>query len=420
MSDSDLKLKATKPATSTAPPQSGGEGRSRVHSLDGLRGLAALVVLFHHSLLASSAKLAGAYQARGLESLPIPKGLAPASGTLDWLITYTPLHVFWAGPEFVVVFFVLSGFVLSLPVARGRSLNAFAYYPSRMARLYLPVWGALALAAALHLLVSRHTLAGAGWWLNIHVHGLTLKALERDATLGSGAGDYGFTSVLWSLHWEVIFSLLLPILLLLPLKARSVAGALLVLCAVALSYGESKLTLELPPFLLGMLLAFQAHRIERLEHLLGRRSLGAAALGLALFAASLCLLSADWWLSPARATQGLVAAGACLLLVLALSARPLKWLLSSRPMQWTGKRAFSLYLVHEPLVVALAFALDGRAGGVTPVEFLLVATPLALLLAGLFFRVVEAPSHRFARTLGSRGGRPAVYMLEACPVRASS
>src|SRR6185312_1226739 len=105
----------------------------RVRSLDGLRGLAALIVVEHHALLATVPWLAG----------PYGPGPLPTRGSLDWLLVYTPLHIFWAGQEFVVVFFVLSGFVLSLPIARGGRLRIASYYPARLIRLYLPVWGLL-------------------------------------------------------------------------------------------------------------------------------------------------------------------------------------------------------------------------------------------------------------------------------------
>lgn len=79
----------------------------RVRALDGIRGLAAVVVVVHHTFLVSPL-LANPYQN--------PYDVRP--GTIAWWATYTPLHLFWDGTEAVFVFFVLSGFVLSLPLAR--------------------------------------------------------------------------------------------------------------------------------------------------------------------------------------------------------------------------------------------------------------------------------------------------------------
>jgi len=149
----------------------------RVHALDGLRGLAALVVVLHHALLASAPNLASVYSVSPSASL----------GKVEWLLAYTPLHIVWAGQEFVVVFFVLSGFVLSLPAVRGKQQPASSYYPSRLLRLYIPVWGALAFAAVMHVAVNHRAVDGASFWLNTHSQALGLGGLTREATLVTGA-----------------------------------------------------------------------------------------------------------------------------------------------------------------------------------------------------------------------------------------
>ncbi len=391
-------------AAACAPAASRELRRGRVRALDGLRGLAALVVLLHHLLLASAPALADPYA-----------GLPQSRGAVVLLHTYTPLHILWAGPEAVVVFFVLSGFVLSLPVARGGLLRVGSYYPSRFARLYLPVWGALALAAALHLAVNHHAVAGASWWLNAHAQPLGARAARIDASLTAGAGDWGFTTVLWSLRWEVLFSLLLPPLLLAPLgrRAWSAAGALLCFLALlraggSLGAGAARVEsgggplgasggeylLELPPFVLGALLAFHHEQLERLAARLRIRDAKSRAAKLALGAGCVGGLTAAWWLPGAENPAALIAAGACLAVVGALTISEFGGFLESPPMQWTGKRSYSLYLVHEPIVVALAFALGGRPA---PILLAAIAIPLALAASAAFFGAVEFPAHRLAR-----------------------
>ena len=83
--------------------------KSRMHSLDGLRGVAALVVVVHHLLLT----LPWFADRVGLGQLGT-KG----QFTFSWhnLFEYTPLHILYGGTEAVVIFFVLSGFVLINPV----------------------------------------------------------------------------------------------------------------------------------------------------------------------------------------------------------------------------------------------------------------------------------------------------------------
>jgi peptidoglycan/LPS O-acetylase OafA/YrhL len=378
----------------------------RLPSLDGLRGLAALVVLAHHTLLASEPTLAGPYH----------DGPFPAGGSVGWLLTYTPLHILWAGPEFVVVFFVLSGFVLSRPTAAGGARpRALSYYPRRLLRLYLPVWAAVALAAALHLALSHASLPTASWWLDAHSEPLTLEAVRQDAGLLSKyTGHWAVLDVLWSLRWEVLFSLALPLLLAVTVwvpsrsSRHSLSALVALLCCAALAWhGSSEYLLELPPFVLGMVLAFRLEQIERLGQRLRGRTPGSVSLKLLLAVACVCGLTADWWIpfGGDPAMEGfaavVVALGACLTVVAALVLVSFGAFLRSPPMAWTGRRSYSLYLVHSPIVVALAFA----AGGRFSLGYLLAAFSLSLGAAAIFFGLIEAPAHRFARGIGARSSR---------------
>lgn len=63
---------------------------------------------------------------------------------------------------------------------------------------------------------------------------------------------------------------------------------------------------------------------------------------------------------------------------------------------WLGVRVIHLYLVHEPIVVSVAFFLHAT----NPFYVALIAVPLSLLAAEVFFRMVERPSHRLAGLAG--------------------
>ena len=69
-----------------------------------------------------------------------------------------------------------------------------------------------------------------------------------------------------------------------------------------------------------------------------------------------------------------------------------------RVVRWLGKISFSLYLVHEPIVVSMTLL-------VGPAPFLLVlilALPASLLVAAAFYRLIEVPALRLSRELGRR------------------
>src|SRR6476646_3687670 len=103
----------------------------RFNSLGSLRGLAALVVVIHHHLLVFP------------DLFPTKTGVG---GWFDWL-SFTPLHLFWAGGEAVSFFFLLSGFVPTLPVWRGEELDMLNFVVRRVWRVWVPFIVAVTLAA---------------------------------------------------------------------------------------------------------------------------------------------------------------------------------------------------------------------------------------------------------------------------------
>lgn len=139
----------------------------RLRSLDGLRGIAALVVLVHHSLLVVPTMAVGYFGAR------------PPGGTLSWWMTYTPLHLLWEGTEAVYVFFVLSGVVLALPFLRDRHQRWSGYYPRRLLRLYLPVIAAVILGTAIAVISQRRPHDAASLWLQHRPAGPTPIGVVR-------------------------------------------------------------------------------------------------------------------------------------------------------------------------------------------------------------------------------------------------
>ena len=119
--------------------------RLRLEFLDGIRGLAALFIVFHHGFLALTKHT----------TQPLPANVLKTWGFLDY------------GHYAVTVFIVLSGFVLMLPVVRatdGQLQGGIFHYLKRRARRILPpYYAALVLSlAAIAFTPWRH--CGNGWW----------------------------------------------------------------------------------------------------------------------------------------------------------------------------------------------------------------------------------------------------------------
>ncbi|SEB93731.1 Peptidoglycan/LPS O-acetylase OafA/YrhL, contains acyltransferase and SGNH-hydrolase domains [Paramicrobacterium humi] len=368
-------------------PSSSGE---RLRALDGLRGVAAVVVLIHHSLLINPTLAAPYADLKANQS----------SGSWEWWITYTPLHLLWEGTAAVYVFFILSGIVLALPVLRSAGqFNWRAYFPQRLIRLYAPVWGAVALAVATFW-ISPRTAEMPSVWIEQRPVAVTGGEVLRDLTLVTGNG--GLASPLWSLQWEILFSLLLPIYIWFALKLRghpliAVAGCLL-LIAVG---GALHAVRFLPMFAIGVVLAVA---LPELTSVATRFSSGKSAnmRWFLLTALGALMLSSHWLVAPLNPApivqRGLIAVtvgGALVFVLAALFWHSAKQALESPVVQWLAKISFSLYLVHEPIVLACAFFLGpGREPLAT-----LVSLPLAVMLSYLFYLAIERPSHRLARAV---------------------
>ncbi len=120
-------------------------------------------------------------------------------------------------------------------------------------------------------------------------------------------------------------------------------------------------------------------------------------------------MTGDWMVGPLHEwiSRPMRSAGALLIVFLFLYCRPVASWAGRRSLQWLGRISFSLYLIHEPIVVSL----DRLLPGDNPWEVLLIALPLSLLVAAGFYRLVEAPSLRVARWAG-QGRGPAVPILD--------
>lgn len=370
-----------------------GPDRTRIATLDGLRGVAAFVVVICHVLVASSDPFNDAVWTSHDARFP----------SLTWWLQETPLQVVWSGQAAVLTFFVLSGYVLALPYVRGARFSAPAYYAKRLLRLYLPVWGALLFAFVLYVAVDRRPFETGTDWLNQHAVDLSMREVAHGVLLLFQPGGPGLTTVLWTLKWEVLFSLLLPLYLLVARRASGGPAAALVAvaCVVVMLTAAEGLATFLPCFMLGTLLAFERGLLARTARLLAAH----LWLRVLLPAAAVMLMTVGWWVdAEPRVSHVCVTLGAALAVVLAITHGGVGRLLRTQPVRWAGRRSFSLYLIHEPIVVALAFTLRDA---MTPLLLFALAVPLALLAADLFFRAVEHPSHRLSRWAGravSRGG----------------
>jgi len=379
---------AQRPAQA-APGDAGGRflfAAGRIPALDGLRGLAALSVFVFHAWL---------------YTLAVPN-VAHASGLGDYLLRELRLGL--------VLFFVLSGFVLYRPWARAGKRGSAPprlgrYLRSRAARV-LPAYY-VALSAAILLL----------WGLNGSpgVRLPPLESLPLFLVFGqnlSGATVMTLDPPMWTLAIEVAFYVALPLLGWLALRLgrsggrRFVVPAVLMLIGLAwniwvaarglpLPYSKS-LPAMLPYFAAGMVAAVALEQWR--PSAAGAKRLAAAGLALVVGHVGLRVATSAGWLAvPALGwMRDLPAAAGFAAIIAAAASRPARGVLRARPVVALGTVSYGFYLWQVPLLVW------ARGYGLLPLDPLLavvVVLPVALVVATLSWMLVERPVQAAARSM---------------------
>lgn len=318
-------------------------------------------------------------------------------------IANTPLHFLFMGTEAVIVFFVLSGFVLSLPILQGRPLNLWSYFPRRVLRIWLPAAASIVLAVLIILITGQDPNdAVSTWGRRFSFSSVTAQDVVSSLMLITGSPN--LNNPMWSLKWEMLFSLFLPIALLLTMRARRHLWVLVTICAVATGVGTAVGVLALkfgPMFLAGCFAArIVADRASR-PRVWEPATMILVGITLIWLPHQLRTLPGALPSPLDSMLTSLLTIGAALIVVGLTAPSGATTLLSTRPFRFLGRISFGLYLVHVPILLAgLHVAPD------FPNRGLLVTIPIAFVAAWLFTRHVEEPSARLARNAGTWLSRP--------------
>lgn len=373
---------------------------AKINSAESLRGLACLAVVFSHIALTFYPQLHQFFDS----DLPEFKWQL-------WIYD-SPFSFFYSGDGAVYVFFVLSGFVLTLSSLKS-GMNAKRLSQAvikRVPRLLIPALVSnLLVWAVLHWTVDTSEVST--WFQSVVVDKPQLKeALEFGTYEPFIFGESKYNVVLWTMQIELFGSFLIYLMCFLNsicwLKWLFVELTLLV--TSQLSVG---LMLGLLCFVVGYGLAFIHGKLP-----------DSVALLTLLLGLYLCGFHEDsnsyiWITDRLPDVMGLdirdvghVLGGALVTISVLLSAR-LDKLLNKRWLVYLGKISFSIYLVHficmyvvgVPVFNSLlhhhvSFGYAAFAGVVA----ILIST---LILAPLFCEMVDEYSIRCAKWVGNEVGR---------------
>ncbi|HEV7509047.1 MAG TPA: acyltransferase [Thermoanaerobaculia bacterium] len=364
---------------------SSGETPGRIPELDGIRGLAILLVIAWH------------YVAAPLLGVPTPLA------QLAW----RSLRLAWSGVD---LFFVLSGFLIGGILLDRRAAPRYfrAFYARRFCRilpLYFLFLGSFFLLLATAPVFTASPAVGPlfsnplpAWSYVTFTQNWVMVREHNFGPMGLG--------ITWSLAIEEQFYLVLPLMVRF-IPARWLPASLAAVSLVALVWrvlaGPSGYfaALVLTPcradsLMLGVLCAW-ALRQERWRRLIrgSRRALYGILVVFLPVLAGLCLFRHYGFEgSPYLFSILAVLYGSALLLAVTEGHGPVTWLFRRRWLRALGGRAYCVYLIHQTINgLAHALILGHPPGFSTPGEIATTAAAgaVTLALAEVSWRLFEKP-----------------------------
>jgi peptidoglycan/LPS O-acetylase OafA/YrhL len=355
----------------------------RVTALDGIRGLAILLVMIHHFTF------------------------LPKARPLVDIGVYAVSKLGWSGVD---LFFVLSGYLITSILIEYKEDKKYfsAFYGRRVLRILPLYYVVLALSFfVLPRFVKLGEIIGGPLWYwahlsNIHIafNGFSHKSLD----------------ISWSLAIEEQFYLMWPLVVRLVPRNRLGAVclgvmALSALCRLVLGLGGAPWALNytftpcrLDGLALGSFLACIPAAKLRASGKLATRVAVLSALGVAGALGLAGNLHMDGRVTPSLGYASLAVLWASVL-VMALSIPAVTRLFSSKILVVLGKYSYGLYLIHLPVALYLRDSVFGparwpRIGGslvLGQLLFHLLAGALSLALAWLSWRLLEEPILRLKK-----------------------
>ena len=371
-------------------------GTGHNERLQSLRGIAALCVLGGHSAL-----------------------IAATPGAIRTQQIFQPNAA-------VILFYVLSGFVLALSLERDSNLARFVV--RRLFRIMPVYWIGVFVSCASYLIASHDAIDGSTPWFN--------------GTIVGGAGAVQWTNiwpnlivwttsmsgVLWSIQVELYTAPLIPLMLYVSARIPLVIDILIVivLAAIMLYLRPDPIVQTWPqlmfiPYLVCFYLGVMLPKLLALKQL--RRLFQSGLLAVAALVFSIYVYGHTWqfhidfygYLVVSVFISGWLVAYAA-------TSKPARSLLSLRPLVWLGDISYSFYAFGTPIMMAVALGVflvlpvswrtnDPGAAAIVWLTFaisLAVTLPLAALSYNLIERKINAFGHKLACSIGPIAASPVI------------
>jgi peptidoglycan/LPS O-acetylase OafA/YrhL len=367
----------------------------RIEYLDSLRGIAAMSVVIFHCMISFKIFHAANYNSN------YENGFVRFASE-------SPLKLLWSGKESVLLFFVLSGFVLSISFLNGRAFSYHIFAVKRFARLYIPYIAIMTVSVILTISLFEYknvdglSSAFDGRWN----HSVPWQVILAYIFM-IGYDTSNVNGVVWTLFHEMRISIFFPLLMFIiikfnAIKSSVISGFVLVslwivfhLISVKKIWLISLISVYFKEtayyawfFVMGAILS--KYRIEVSKYIQLLKPINKTI----LIIGSIVLINSKWvyyyiQFEHPIISELLTGIGIVLLLAIVISSTVAQKILLVKPMLFLGKISYSLYLIHMLVLMALSILLSNFIGVVTAIAL----TPIVSIpVAWITYKCIEEPS----------------------------
>jgi peptidoglycan/LPS O-acetylase OafA/YrhL len=366
----------------------------RYHELDSLRGLASISVVLSHFVL----------------SLP--------HIFLTDQLRNTPLHIFWAGHEAVILFFILSGFVLSLPYYGKKTPNYVSYMIKRICRIYIPYALSIFLAILCMNMFSRGGIPELSKFISeAWSTPVTSKVLiDHFIMLTDFPSNYALNNVIWSLVHEMRISLIFPLLMYFIVrfswKKNIILGAsfsltYFIFWAVYIRLYDINLTASgtsyfwtlhyIGFFVLGALIAKHRELIFTLfKGFSSNVKFIVLVIGILLYTYPFWFFPNIYYFHLSFISDWVTAIGASVFIIAGVNSTRISKFLHLKPVHFIGKISYSLYLFHMIVLLTLVNIFYGQLQTSLILGLVFISS---IVIAAIMYYLIEEPSIKLGKVL---------------------
>ena len=376
----------------------------RIKSLDSIRGIAAFIVLLGHCYISSQALQDDINTA--IIGLELP---------FKYLVKFFVKFI-TAGRSGVILFFVLSGFVLTLSLLRKKQTYK-EYLLSRFFRLYPVLFISIIISYISHIIIGYNSTSWfSGWYQSYIAKPIPLSfnnLLGHLALTGISKEHIFLNNPVWSLVYEARISIVFPFMLLLLMKKNKWIIISLGFLISLLSTLFLLITTDIAPkgymektfidtlattgyycvfFLIGILLALKHEQTQILVHKFP------ITVKILLLILSVCcfIYTRDLVDFNSLIIDYFHMVGAVIIIALSAGWNGLANFLCIPVFLWLGRVSYSLYLTHW-IILYSVFELFGDR--LNYLEIITIIITVSLIFAELIARFVEYPCISLGKSL---------------------